>query len=296
MQEAALACLAECIRAADLPPQAYRALAITAQGDGTRLLRADGSSVRPAILWQDARAVPILRRWQADGRAALVARYTGTAISASHQTAQLAWLLENEPFALDETWRVFFAKDWLFFQLTGEAITDQSDASHTYLNLQTRQLELQLLELLGLGALAEKLPPVRPPQECLAPLRREMAETLGLPSALPVVLAPFDVVAELISVSGGAPNAACSVFGTAGVHQVSLAELEQPESELIGGTTYIPSQSGYIRFIPTMLATPNIEFWVQLLYPEVAQPQGAIGTPELEAELERVPVGAEGIL
>ncbi len=296
LQEAALACLAECIRAADLPPQAYRALAITAQGDGTRLLRADGSSVRPAILWQDARAVPILRHWQADGRAALVARYTGTAISASHQTAQLAWLLENEPFALDETWRVFFAKDWLFFQLTGEAITDQSDASHTYLNLQTRQFEPHLLELLGLSALTEKVPPIRPPQECLAPLRREMAETLGLPSALPVVLAPFDVVAELISVSGGAPNAACSVFGTAGVHQVSLAELEQPEGELIGGTTYIPSQSGYIRFIPTMLATPNIEFWVQLLYPEVAQPQGAIGTPGLEAELERVPIGAEGVL
>lgn len=295
LQAAAFACLAECIRIADLPSDAYCALAITAQGDGTRLLRSDGSHVRPAILWQDARAAPLIRRWQAEGRAALAAQYTGTALSASHQTAQLAWLLENEPQALDETWRVLFAKDWLFFKLTGEAITDQSDASHTYLNLQTRQFEPQVLELLGLGALIEKLPPVRPPQECLAPLRSTIAESLGLPSGLPVVLAPFDVVAELISVSGGAPNVACSVFGTAGVHQVSLAQLESQGGDQVGGTTYIPSQSGYIRFIPTMLATPNIEYWAQLLYPEVGQTHGAIGTPELETELARVPIGAEGV-
>ncbi len=295
LQEAAFACLTECIRAADLPLHAYRALALTAQGDGTRLLRADGTPLRPAILWQDARAVPILHRWRADGRAALAARYTGTALSASHQTAQLAWLVEHERHLLDETWRVFFAKDWLFFQLTGEAITDQSDASHTYLNLQTRQPEPRLLEILGLEAVAEKLPPLRPPSECIAPLRARQAEILGLPAELPVVLAPFDVVAELISVSGGVPNAACSVFGTAGVHQVSLAQLEQRDDEPAGGTTYIPSQAGCIRFIPTMLATPNIEYWAQLLYPEAGEPHGAAGTPELEAELAQVPIGAEGV-
>ncbi|MCS6871235.1 MAG: carbohydrate kinase [Anaerolineae bacterium] len=295
LQETAFDCLAECVRTADLPQHAYRALAVTAQGDGTRLLRADGSPVRSAIIWQDARAVPLVRRWQADGRARLVAHYTGTALSASHQTAQLAWLLEHEPCTLDETWRVFFAKDWLFFQLTGEAITDQSDASHTYLDWRSRQFEPRVLEILGLSELAEKLPPVRLPSECIAPLRSDRAKALGLPADLPVVLAPFDVVAELISVSGGALNTACSVFGTAGIHQVSLAELSSQDSQ-IGGTTYIPSQHGYIRFVPTMLATPNIEYWAQLLYPGLTQPYGMIGTAELESQLARIPVGAEGIL
>ena len=296
VQAAAFACLAECVQAAELPLHAYRALAMTAQGDGTRLLRADGTAVRPALIWQDARAAPLVQRWQADGRAALAARYTGTALSASHQTAQLAWLLANEPHALEETWRVFFAKDWLFFQLTGEAIAEQSDASHTYLNWQTRQPEPQLLELLGIGALAEKLPPLRPPQECVAPLRAERAAALGLPDGLPVVLAPFDVVAELISVSGGAFDVACSVFGTAGVHQVSLAELPTWNGKLIGGTTYIPDQRGYIRFVPTMLATPNIEYWARLLYADLMQAHGMIGTPQLETQLARVPAGAEGVL
>lgn len=296
VQTAAFACLAECVHAAELPQHAYRALALTAQGDGTRLLRADGTAVRPALIWQDARAVPLVRRWQADGRAQLAARYTGSALSASHQTAQLAWLLEHEPDALEATWRIFFAKDWLFFQLTGEAIAEQSDASHTYLNFQTRQLEPQLLELLGIGALAEKLPPLRPSQECSAPLRADHAATLGLPEGLPVILAPFDVVAELISVSGGAPNVGCSVFGTAGVHQVSLAEPPTLDGEPIGGTTYIPDQRGYIRFVPTMLATPNIEYWARLLYADLAQAGGMIGTPHLEAQLARIPAGAEGVL
>jgi sugar (pentulose or hexulose) kinase len=296
VQQAAFACLAECVQTAELPPQAYRALALTAQGDGTRLVRTDGSPVRPALIWQDGRAAPIIRRWQADGRAAQAARYTGTALSASHQSAQLAWLLENDPSALEETWRIFFAKDWLFFQLTGEAIAEQSDASHTYLNLQTRQLEPRLLDLLEISALAEKLPPLRLPHECIAPLRADHAAALGLPADLPVVLAPFDVIAELISVSGGAPNVACSVFGTAGIHQVSCAEPPGIGAEIVGGTTYIPAQDGYIRFVPTMLATPNIEYWARLLYADIAQPHGLIGAPTLEAQLAQVPIGAQGVL
>jgi erythritol kinase len=42
-------------------------LAITAQGDGLWLVDPDGTAVRPAISWLDARSSAILERWTADG-------------------------------------------------------------------------------------------------------------------------------------------------------------------------------------------------------------------------------------
>src|SRR5436190_18993841 len=52
-------------------------LAITAQGDGLWLVDPDGTPVRPAISWLDARSSPILEQWTADGVAEHVFRRSG---------------------------------------------------------------------------------------------------------------------------------------------------------------------------------------------------------------------------
>src|SRR5690606_181247 len=41
-----------------------KALGLTAQGDATWLIDAQGQPVRPALLWLDSMAAPALRRWQ----------------------------------------------------------------------------------------------------------------------------------------------------------------------------------------------------------------------------------------
>ncbi len=293
----ALDTLRECIARLALPASAYAALALTGQGDGTRLIDADGQPVRPAITWQDARAAPIIRRWQADGSARDVLRLTGAVLSGSQQTAQLAWLAEHEPEALQRARYIFFAKDWLFHHLTGVPATDQSDSSYTYLNRQTRQFDRRILEVLDLAWVADKLPPMLPPERPTAPLLAQAAGQLGLPGGLPVVAAPFDVVSEMIGVGGFRAGVACSVMGTAGIHQLSIepAAAEPPDT-LAGYTTYIPGQPTLIRFIPNMLAVPNIEFWAAVLYADWPhRPPAFTGDADFEAQLAAVPPGADGV-
>jgi xylulokinase/erythritol kinase/L-xylulokinase len=290
-----VACLGACLANAGVSARAVIGLALTGQGDGTRLIAADGSPVRPAILWQDARATAIVQHWWKTGAATAVAEITGSALSASHQTAQLAWLIAHEPHSIRAASHVLYAKDWLFYLLTGVLGTDQSDASHTYLDFRTRQTSPETLRILDLEAVAHLLPPVLVGAETVAPLCDPAAAQIGLPVGLPVVLAPFDLVAELIAVGGVEAGVGCSVMGTAGIHQVSVAA-EGVLPSYTGEITYIPGNDGLIRFVPTMLAMPNIDYWTAMLYPEVLHKVGAARWEDLEQHLAAVPPGAEGVL
>ncbi len=269
---------------------------VSGQGDGSRLIADDGTPVRPAIVWQDNRSAALITDWQNEGRAQQVTQYTRSVLCGSHQTAQLAWLQQHEPEALSRTWKVFFAKDWVMFRLTGLVATDQSDAGHTYLDAATRQLEPRILEMLGLDHLRSRLPPVLDAGQNTAQLRPDIAAEVGLPTGLPVVGAPLDLVCDLLGVGGFAAGVACSVFGTAGVHQVVIDSLPDSPVET-GYTTCLPGKPLWVRFIPTMLAMPNIDYWASLLYGDAtASSENYDSWTLIEERLQAIPAGAEGVI
>ncbi len=107
------------------------AIGVTGQMHGVVLTGQDGRPVRPAVLWPDQRAVSVLPRWLGlggDERAAL-----GNPVFAGMAGPMLTWLREHEPKTLDATVLVRSPKDWLRAQLTGDQVTERSDASATLL-------------------------------------------------------------------------------------------------------------------------------------------------------------------
>src|SRR4029450_12234456 len=110
-----------------------RALGLSGQMHGAVPVDAAGTALRPAMLWQDARASAELERWRAlspGDRAALanplVAGMTGPLV---------AWLAGHEPATRERASAVLLPKDALRASLvTGApAVTDRSDASATLL-------------------------------------------------------------------------------------------------------------------------------------------------------------------
>ena len=72
--------VADAVRAVTAPePHGVRAIALTAQGDGAWLVDRVGRPVRPAVLWNDARAASVVERWRADGVLDEAFRRTGSA-------------------------------------------------------------------------------------------------------------------------------------------------------------------------------------------------------------------------
>jgi xylulokinase len=176
----------------DLAGGRVRGLGISGQMHGAVLVDAEGTALRPALLWPDQRATGGLARWRAlgqDDRAALanplVPGMTGPL---------LAWLARHEPDVVGRAAAVLLPKDALRATLlpgAAPAVTDRSDASATLLwDVVADGWSAAAVTAAGLpGAL---LPAVRP--------SGEVAGTTGLPvGEVPVVIGGADTPLALLA-------------------------------------------------------------------------------------------------
>ncbi|PZG40895.1 hypothetical protein C1I98_22430 [Spongiactinospora gelatinilytica] len=120
--------LAGACAAAGVRPAEIGALSVGAQCHGLVALDAAGAVIRPAKLWNDTTS--------ARQAAALRPRVNwpdaiGLTPMAALTITKLAWLAEHEPENLTRIATVLLPHDWLTYRLTGERVTDRSDASGT---------------------------------------------------------------------------------------------------------------------------------------------------------------------
>ena len=95
--------------------------------------------LRPAILWNDGRSGTECRDLEAaEPRSRAI---TGNLAMPGFTAPKLLWVRRHEPELFARTRRVLLPKDWLRLRMTGEAISDMSDASGTlWLDVGARAL------------------------------------------------------------------------------------------------------------------------------------------------------------
>jgi len=110
-----------------------RAIGLSGQMHGLVCLDKRGRILRPAILWNDQRTGAECGEIEARvGRDRLVA-LTGNAALPGFTAPKLLWLRAHEPAVYAQIAHVLLPKDYLRLHLTGERVTDVSDASGTLL-------------------------------------------------------------------------------------------------------------------------------------------------------------------
>ena len=128
---------------------AVRAIGLSGQMHGAVLLDADDEVLRPAILWNDGRSAA-----QCDALTAAVPRLgeiTGNLAMPGFTAPKLSWVREHEPALFDQVRRVLLPKDWLRLMLSGEAVSEMSDASGTlWLDVGRRDWSDDMLATTGL--------------------------------------------------------------------------------------------------------------------------------------------------
>src|SRR6266702_4191919 len=102
------------------------AIGLSGQMHGLVLASADGSALRPALLWADSRATGALRGYRRLGDAAL-ARLANP-LAPGMTGPLLIWVAENEPRTYAAARWALQPKDWLRARLTGEVHAEPSDA------------------------------------------------------------------------------------------------------------------------------------------------------------------------
>jgi xylulokinase len=197
---------------------AVRGVGLAGQMHGAVLLDAGDQALRPAILWNDGRSgaeCRDLERAEPDSRA-----ITGNLAMPGFTAPKLLWVRRHEPEIFARVRRVLLPKDWLRLRMTGEAISEMSDASGTlWLDVGHRRWSPQMLAATGLSE--QHMPRLVEGTAAGGTLRPEAAEALGLPAGIPVAGGAGDNAAGAAGIGCVAPGDAFVSLGTSGVIFVS---------------------------------------------------------------------------
>ncbi|MCL2059343.1 MAG: FGGY-family carbohydrate kinase [Oscillospiraceae bacterium] len=196
---------------------------------GCVLTGKDGEALRPAIIWADTRAGKQEQELVASVGMEDGYKITGHRMSASYTAAKLLWVKHNEPSVYNAAERVLNAKDYIIHRLTGNYVTDYSDASGTNLfDLGAMRWSDAIVNAVGIKP--SLLPELHASTDIVGILSREAAKACGLLPGTPVVAGGGD--GSCASVGAGAVKAG-DVYGILGssswISSVATAPLYDPK-------------------------------------------------------------------
>jgi glycerol kinase len=161
-----LAVAHEALEDAGARPGDLTALGIANQRETVCVWDADsGEPLHNAIVWQDRRTAERCEQLRAEGHEELIRSRTGLVLDPYFSATKIEWLLQNVEGLRERAHSggaLFGTIDaWLLFKLTGEHVTDATNASRTLLfDIASNRWDPQLLELFGVPE--RSLPRVQP--------------------------------------------------------------------------------------------------------------------------------------
>ena len=173
---------------------ALRGIAVSGQMHGATLLDENDEPLRPAILWNDGRSHVECDELEqlADFRG-----IGGNIVMAGFTAPKLRWVQKNEPAVFAKTRKVLLPKDFINLWLTGEYVSEMSDAAGTlWLDVAKRDWSDTLLAATELTR--DHMPRLVEGSERVGDLRPELA-------------GQWDV--ENVAVAGGAGDNAATACG-----------------------------------------------------------------------------------
>jgi glycerol kinase len=228
----------EALSGADLTPRDLAAVGITNQRETTLLWeRATGRPVCNALVWQDTRTDALVAEYMRDGGQDRFRAQTGLPLASYFSALKLRWLLDNVPAARSraEAGELLFGTvdAWLLWNLTGQHVTDVTNASRTQLmNLST--LDWDDLLLAAFGVPRAVLPRIVPSSAVHGQAR-------GVLDGVPIAGVLGDQQAALLGQACCEPGEAKNTYGTGCFLLMHT------------GTTPVPSRHGLISTIACQL-------------------------------------------
>lgn len=197
----------------DADPRRIVAMGLSGQMHGATLLDASDTVLRPAILWNDGRSdVECAELERVPGFRAI----TGNLAMPGFTAPKLAWVRRHEPEVFARVAKVLLPKDYLRLRLTGEYMTDASDAAGTlWLDVRKREWSDAMLAATGLDR--SHMPLVCEGTQPAGRLRRELAERWGM-DTVPVAAGGGDNAAGAVGVGIVRGGQAMLSLGTSGVY------------------------------------------------------------------------------
>lgn len=272
-------------------------LGLTGQMHGLVLLDAQGTPLRPCIMWNDQRTAAQCASITEQVGQDRVLQLTGNPILPGFTAPKIAWVRQHEPERYAKTAKVLLPKDYVRYRLTNSFFTEVSDASGTsLLNVGQRRWSDDMLKALDVPR--QWLPEVTESPEVSAHLSAQAAAALGLLAGTPVVGGGGDQAAQAIGTGIIKEGIVSATLGTSGVvFAASSSYRVDPHGRLHAFCHAVP---GMWHLMGVTLSAAGSFRWYRdtLGQSELDQAaQSGVDTYDLlTAEAASVPAGSEGLL
>jgi xylulokinase len=239
-------------------------ISVAAQCHGLVPLDVNGTVIRPAKLWNDTTSAAQAERLRGALSTVEWVERIGSLPPPAFTIAKLAWLRDNEPDAFARLDRIALPHDWLTLRLSGEFVTDRSDASGTgYYSASRNEYDLGILALVDPDVdWLPMLPAVHGPAAPAGGILASVADELGLSRSAVVGAGSGDQHGGALGL-GVQTGDTVVVLGTSGVvYGLSDVEVHDETGQV---NSVADAAGGYQPLICTLNAAKVTDTFARLL-------------------------------
>jgi xylulokinase len=205
-------------------------IGLSGQMHGAVLLDENDRPLRPAILWNDGRS---FREAQELGtRYPELSHAMGVIPMPGFTAPKLVWLARHEPEVFGAVRKVMLPKDYIRLKLTGEIVTEMSDAAGTWwLDEAKRDWSDDALAATGLSR--DQMPSLVEGSQPSGTLRADIAQRWGLRSDVVVAGGGGDAAAGAVGLGAIEDGSAFISLGTSGQLFVTTQDFSPAPEALV---------------------------------------------------------------
>lgn len=210
----------------EVKPEQIAGLSLTTQRATMVCTDAEGSALRPAIVWLDQRRAegmpPVTGLW------GLLFKLAGVSetIASFQAEADANWLGSNQAELWEKTDKFLFLSGFLLKRMTGSFV-DSIGSQVGYVPFDYKKLgwaKPRDWKWQAVNVRRDQLPELQHPGSVLGILTDSAAQAMGLPKGLQVIASAADKACEVLGSGCAGPDTACLSFGTTATINTSTAK------------------------------------------------------------------------
>jgi xylulokinase len=271
---------------AKIPGTQVHGIGMSGQMHGLTLLDAQGSVIRPALIWCDQRSqsqVDFIN--ETVGRENVLAAIANPVLT-GFTLPKLLWVRDHEPGNFERVRKVLLPKDYIRYKLTGDCATEVSDASGTALfDVVHRRWSAEMMNRLGLDH--SILPSVSESSDISGAISKEVAELTGLEPGTRVAGGGGDQASSAVGNGIVEPGIVSCTLGTSGVVFAHMEEVAYDPQGRVHSFCHAVRGKWHVMGV-TQGAGLSLQWFRKQMAPDASY-------DELTAEAAHAPAGSQSL-
>lgn len=201
---------------------------LAAQSGSLVLADRDGNPIYPLLTWLDGRSEIIVDQWKAAGLEKKVKKLSGWSLYPGLPLPTSAWFKENLPGVFANTEHFFSVNDLFAYRMTGERISNPSNAGGMQLlDIRSGSWQPELCQMAGITT--DQLSDIQPSSTQIGKIDNLICRQVGLPDGTPLINGGHDQGCTALGLGITEPGKALLACGTAWVFTAITSDPTQSD-------------------------------------------------------------------